>query len=191
MEPRGGIEPPHVHGVVHGRRFRFCYCTRHICCLFQQSGTVFISPTSENVSLYSGTGGRLCSPNLRFWRPALSIELHPYIYRPQRRYAPGWVRLSGGLLPSLLFKAAMLLGPGAAWKVWPSRPSGLDTPAAYISLLSQALKVLLRYASAPPPDRLVLLLSRMPHVLSGSFRPAVRRGATPLCLVPARGNVAA
>ena len=26
-----------------------------------------------------GTGGRLCSPNLRFWRPALSIELHPYI----------------------------------------------------------------------------------------------------------------
>ena len=30
MEPRGGIEPPHVHGVVHGRRFRFCYCTRHI-----------------------------------------------------------------------------------------------------------------------------------------------------------------
>ena len=28
-----------------------------------------------------GTGGRLCSPNLRFWRPALSIELHPYIYR--------------------------------------------------------------------------------------------------------------
>ena len=37
-----------------------------------------------------GTGGRLCSPNLRFWRPALSIELHPYIYRPQRRYAPGF-----------------------------------------------------------------------------------------------------
>lgn len=30
MEPRGGIEPPHVHGVVHGRRFRFCCCTRHI-----------------------------------------------------------------------------------------------------------------------------------------------------------------
>nr|DAU73721.1 MAG TPA: hypothetical protein [Bacteriophage sp.] len=30
MEPRGGIEPPHVHGVVHGRRFRFCYSTRHI-----------------------------------------------------------------------------------------------------------------------------------------------------------------
>lgn len=27
----------------------------------------------------SGTGGRLCSPNLRFWRPALSIELHPYM----------------------------------------------------------------------------------------------------------------
>ena len=26
-----------------------------------------------------GTGGRLCSPNLRFWRPALSIELHPYM----------------------------------------------------------------------------------------------------------------
>ena len=45
-----------------------------------------------------GTGGRLCSPNLRFWRPVLSIELHPYIYRPQRRYAPGWVRLSGGLV---------------------------------------------------------------------------------------------
>ena len=44
-----------------------------------------------------GTGGRLCSPNLRFWRPALSIELHPYIYRPQRRYAPGLFRLSGGL----------------------------------------------------------------------------------------------
>lgn len=30
LEPRGGIEPPHVHGVVHGRRFRFCCCTRHI-----------------------------------------------------------------------------------------------------------------------------------------------------------------
>lgn len=30
MEPRGGNEPPHVHGVVHGRRFRFCYSTRHI-----------------------------------------------------------------------------------------------------------------------------------------------------------------
>lgn len=30
LEPRGGIEPPHVHGVVHGRRFRFCYSTRHI-----------------------------------------------------------------------------------------------------------------------------------------------------------------
>ena len=27
----------------------------------------------------TGTGGRLCSPNLRFWRPALSIELHPYM----------------------------------------------------------------------------------------------------------------
>ena len=27
--------------------------------------------------LRPGTGGRLCSPNLRFWRPALSIELHP------------------------------------------------------------------------------------------------------------------
>ena len=25
--------------------------------------------------LRPGTGGRLCSPNLRFWRPALSIEL--------------------------------------------------------------------------------------------------------------------
>ena len=31
LEPRGGNEPPHVHGVVHGRRFRFCYCTRHMC----------------------------------------------------------------------------------------------------------------------------------------------------------------
>ena len=29
--------------------------------------------------LRPGTGGRLCSPNLRFWRPALSIELHPYM----------------------------------------------------------------------------------------------------------------
>lgn len=29
MEPRGGIEPPHVRDVT-GRRFRFCYCTRHI-----------------------------------------------------------------------------------------------------------------------------------------------------------------
>ena len=113
MEPRGGIEPPHVHGVVHGRRFRFCYCTRHICCLFQQSGTVFISPTSENVSLYSGTGGRLCSPNLRFWRPALSIELHPYIYRPQRRYAPGWVRLSGGLFERV--RICTSHGPVPAW----------------------------------------------------------------------------
>ena len=75
-----------------------CGRERHICCLFQQSGPVFIAPTSANVSLYSGTSGRLCSPNLRIWNPALSIELHPYIYRPQRRYAPGWVRLSGGLV---------------------------------------------------------------------------------------------
>lgn len=30
MEPRGGIEPPHVRDVT-GRRFRFCYCTRHMC----------------------------------------------------------------------------------------------------------------------------------------------------------------
>src|SRR5699024_11131354 len=30
-------------------------------------------------TLRPGTGGRLCSPNLRFWRPALSIELHPYM----------------------------------------------------------------------------------------------------------------
>lgn len=29
MEPRGGIEPPHVRDVT-GRRFRFCYSTRHI-----------------------------------------------------------------------------------------------------------------------------------------------------------------
>lgn len=29
MEPRGGNEPPHVHGVT-GRRRRFCYSTRHI-----------------------------------------------------------------------------------------------------------------------------------------------------------------
>ena len=29
--------------------------------------------------LRPGTGGRLCSPNLRFWRPVLSIELHPYM----------------------------------------------------------------------------------------------------------------
>ena len=29
--------------------------------------------------LRPGTGGRLCSPNLRFWRPTLSIELHPYM----------------------------------------------------------------------------------------------------------------
>lgn len=28
MEPRGGNEPPHVHGVVHGRRFRSS--TRHM-----------------------------------------------------------------------------------------------------------------------------------------------------------------
>lgn len=58
-----------------------CGRKRRICCLFQQSGPVFIAPTSENVSLYSGTGGRLCSPNLRIWNPVLSIELHPYIYR--------------------------------------------------------------------------------------------------------------
>lgn len=31
LEPGGGFTPPHVHGVVHGRRFRFCYCTRRIC----------------------------------------------------------------------------------------------------------------------------------------------------------------
>lgn len=29
LEPRGGIEPPHVRDVT-GRRFRFCYCTRHM-----------------------------------------------------------------------------------------------------------------------------------------------------------------
>lgn len=29
LEPRGGIEPPHVRDVT-GRRFRFCYSTRHI-----------------------------------------------------------------------------------------------------------------------------------------------------------------
>ena len=41
-----------------------------------------------------------------------------HIYRPQRRYAPGWVRLSGGLL--------------TAWKVRPSGPDrGLVRPAAY------------------------------------------------------------
>nr|DAL42535.1 MAG TPA_asm: hypothetical protein [Caudoviricetes sp.] len=28
LEPRGGNEPPHVHGVVHGRRFRSS--TRHM-----------------------------------------------------------------------------------------------------------------------------------------------------------------
>lgn len=31
LEPGDGFTPPHVHGVVHGRRFRFCYCTRRIC----------------------------------------------------------------------------------------------------------------------------------------------------------------
>ena len=95
-----------------------------------------------------GTGGRLCSPNLRFWRPALSIELHPYIYRPQRRYATGWVRLSGGLFVVLtkalrprLHRRCFVL-PGrlllftacfAAWRVRPSGPDrGLVRPAAYM-----------------------------------------------------------
>ena len=50
-----------------------------------------------------GTGGRLCSPNLRFWRPALSIELHPYIYRPQRRYAPGCFQAFRGPVAQLAF----------------------------------------------------------------------------------------
>ena len=125
-----------------------CGRERHICCLFQQSGPVFIAPTSANVSLYSGTGGRLCSPNLRIWNPALSIELHPYIYRPQRRYAPGWVRLSGGLVVALtkalrprLHRRCFVL-PGrlllftacfAAWRVRPSGPyRGLVRPAAYM-----------------------------------------------------------
>ena len=37
MEPRGGSTPPHVHGVVLGRRFRFCYSTRHIWHTFSDS----------------------------------------------------------------------------------------------------------------------------------------------------------
>lgn len=49
-----------------------------------------------------GTGGRLCSPNLRFWRPALSIELHPYIYR----LFDGTIRVGSG------FPGAWLNGCG-------------------------------------------------------------------------------
>ena len=88
--------------------------------------------------LRPGTGGRLCSPNLRFGRPALSIELHPYIYRPQRRYAPGWVRLSGGLFVVLtkalrprLHRRCFVL-PGrlllftACFAASRARPSGSD-----------------------------------------------------------------
>ena len=86
----------------------------------------------------SGTGGRLCSHNLRIWSPALSIELHPYIYRPQRRYAPGWIRLSGGLVVVLtnalrprLYRRCFVL-PGrlllftACFAAWRARPSGPD-----------------------------------------------------------------
>ena len=61
MEPRGGIEPPHVHGVVHGRRFRFCYCTRHICRLKSRAKSLLQS----------------CSVNLNGWFFALPrLDFH-------------------------------------------------------------------------------------------------------------------
>ena len=83
--------------------------------------------------------------------PTVSGPLCPLsysaIYRPQRRYAPGWVRLSGGLFVVLtkalrprLHRRCFVL-PGqlllftacfAAWKVRPSGPDrGLHRAAAY------------------------------------------------------------
>ena len=47
LEPRGGIEPPHVHGVVHGRRFRFCFCTRHIYAIPLNYHTTVLVATSR------------------------------------------------------------------------------------------------------------------------------------------------
>lgn len=45
-------------------------------------------------------------------------------------------------------------------------------------ILFQAHKVPLRYASAPPPDRVVLLLSRMSQLLSVCNPSGCRKGAT-------------
>ena len=84
--------------------------------------------------------------------PTVSGPLCPLsysaIYRPQRRYAPGWVRLSGGLFVVLtkalrprLHRRCFVL-PGrlllftacfAAWKARPSGPDrGLHRAAAYV-----------------------------------------------------------
>lgn len=82
----------------------------------------------------SGTGGRLCSPNLRFWRPALSIELHPYIYR----HLDGMLRVLSGFpgacgvhssapTPEQAKQESHLsrgFSLGAAWR---ARPSGPDS----------------------------------------------------------------
>ena len=124
-----------------------CGRGQHISHLLPQVGAGENLLRKVQALLRPGTGGRLCSPNLRIWNPVLSIELHPYIYRPQRRYAPGWVRLSGGLFVVLtkalrprLHRRCFVL-PGrlllftacfAAWKVRPSGPDrGLHRAAAY------------------------------------------------------------
>ena len=57
MEPRGGIEPPHVYGVVHGRRFRFCYSTRHIYAIPLNYHTTVLVATSRiatRAAVFSG-----------------------------------------------------------------------------------------------------------------------------------------
>lgn len=61
-------------------------------------------------TLRPGTGGRLCSPNLRFWRPALSIELHPYIIAPLLIAATGPGRQEEGM------KATPSEGRGKLWE---------------------------------------------------------------------------
>ena len=55
-----------------------------------------------------GTGGRLCSPNLRFWRPALSIELHPYIYH----LFDGMLRVGSGFPGACLWSSPKLYDHG-------------------------------------------------------------------------------
>lgn len=62
--------------------------------------------------LRPGTGGRLCSPNLRFWRPALSIELHPYMCASRLDYQPV-------LMPAVFSGTALVGRPGGG-----GEPSG-------------------------------------------------------------------
>ena len=76
-----------------------------------------------------GTGGRLCSPNLRFWRPALSIELHPYIKHHHK----------------------MMLCPAYTGLLWSHREESNPQPADY---KTAALPVELRWHFCADPLRL-------------------------------------